>query len=217
MSDEVIEWSHDNYDQELAKEFNLFKLSQFTKKYWQQSSRSPFELFIELVILKDSSLKNATLILEKIKQSCGSVDPSKFQITDKTLNKWGCSNESIFLIRQVLKLETHTVESILSLKGLGIWLHKALKVISEEEDDIFFSDDVLIRKNMSSLFLRKNTMSIMECKKISSVWIGYRTQISNFLWSITSEGIDKIIDFKPVDDDSVCELLESDFKRYKLN
>lgn len=186
----------DNFDnrQFIAQDLDLFEISNKYKHLWLFPEYSSLHTSIVLLIRKGLSYSSSSKILNKINEAIGNKQISKtnFTMTDKKLKQWGLSSEKIEGIRKILNLEQVTSNSLCKIKEGGLYLVKLFKIINQEDDDIFLWDDYNVLRNMGILFYRNKSLSKQECIFISKNWIGYRSQISYFLYRLRPEGALKI-------------------------
>ena len=64
----------------------------------------------------------------------GDISPNSFHITDKKLKSWGLSNEKIEGIKAILALPEVNSKSLCKIKEGGIYLVKAFKIFTGDDD-----------------------------------------------------------------------------------
>jgi 3-methyladenine DNA glycosylase/8-oxoguanine DNA glycosylase len=203
MSDDIFEGDDNSvFLKEHATDLDLFAVSNTYKSLWKLPARSDLHQAISLLISKNAPYDMTKKIMKKISDTIGNRDITiqNFVMKDSKLKEWGLSNDKIQGIRKILSLPEITAKSLCSVKEGGIYLVKAFKIFQEEDDDIFLYEDYTVRKNLGILFYRDKPLSESESRKLSQYWQGHRSQISYFLYRLTSKGADKILEDKELDD-----------------
>jgi len=211
--------------------FDLLKLAQDTKSYYQFPKRSLLHNTILMIIYSRLNNTKSQEIKNKIYNSIGKegkveLTTENFKFKDKTLLSYGLSHEQIDLIRKVLLLSNHTkmgkeeltIKNLTKIKGINIWIIKSLKIITndildekEKNDNICFEQDYNVRNNLGLLYGYSKLVSETDVKKILNTWNGNRTIISYFLWRLKKEAIFKILGFNHLGEDLEDEEKELDF------
>ena len=154
---EIFEYDH----------FDLLKLAQDTKSYYQFPKRSLLHNTILMIIYSRLNNSKSQEIKNKIYNSIGKegkveLTTENFKFKDKTLLSYGLSHEQIDLIRKVLELSSNkgkeekeelNIKNLTKIKGIGIWTIKSLKIImndfmEEKNDNICFEQDYNVRNNL---------------------------------------------------------------------
>lgn len=202
MSDDIFE-GDDTFSErvEFLKNLDLFSLSNGTKNYWKLADHSALHTALYLMITKGMSFESGEKLMNKIRGTLGKKDMNKekFTISDKTLKEWGLSAAKIQGIRTILSLDSINSSTLCKVKEGGLWLIKMHAVLAETNDDtpLYFCYEV--KQNLAALLGHAKILSDEETKKLFTIWTGYRSQISYFLYRIKPESIVKILDDEELD------------------
>jgi hypothetical protein len=199
MSDVFEGDNNSDVNQSIVEAHDLFALSNRYKKFWTLPECAAAHRAILLLIYKGVSYDFGSKILQRIQSAIGKKDftAKNFTITDKKLKEWGLSSEKIEGIRQILALAEQgeiTSSVLCKVKAGGLYLVKAFKVFSEENDDVFMAEDYNVQQNMGILLFRTKKMTNTEAMRLSRTWEGYRSRISYFLYRLKPTGAVKILD-----------------------
>lgn len=117
------------------------------------------------------------------------------KLTNKQLLNIGVSEQKYEIIQQIINIQcdllnySEWIDQLKSIKGIGLWTIKCLKIIFNIDDNIFLSEDLWIRKRLSELIDSDKSLTIAESNKISQKFNNYKTLVSKLLWRIKPEGI----------------------------
>jgi hypothetical protein len=202
MTDYVFEGEDNTQEnRKFQAEFlDLFAKSEKYKKYWKLPQCSSKHRALFIIISKELPYKTSSRILEKIYNTIGKKEIIKFEISDKTLKKWELSNEKINCLKKMLELPEVNSKTLCKIKEFGIYGVKLFKIMQEEDDDVFLKEDYNICKNLGILFEKNRAMTKVEAQQISSNWLGFRSQLSFFLYRLKPEGAYKLLDEKELDE-----------------
>jgi 3-methyladenine DNA glycosylase/8-oxoguanine DNA glycosylase len=236
MSEDIIGNDRETFQYD---HLDLVKLAQDTKNYYQFPTRSLLHNTILMIIYSRLNNVKSQEIKNKIYNSIGKegkieLTSENFKFKDKTLLSYGLSHEQIDLIRKVLEIsktekkeelniknltkEELNIKNLTKIKGIGIWIIKALKIImndkleeKEKNDNICFEQDYNVRNNLGLLYGYNKLVSETEAKKILNTWNDNKTIVSYFLWRLKKEAVFKILGFNELGEDLEDEEKELDF------
>lgn len=200
--DSVFEGDSDSYD-DFIKELDLFSVAMSTRKLWDlTASECPenstkIHIAIYLIVHSGCSYNVGNQIFNYIRQSMGhkSISPETFTFTDKTLKKWGLSNDKISLIRNILTYTDDNFNSTVFCRlKPGINLIQLFKAFTDENEDTYAYSDYNIKKNIAVMLERAKMPSDNENRKLSRVWNGFRSIITQFLYRLKPTGMNKILE-----------------------
>jgi len=177
----------------MSKIYDLTKIIKETKSLWELPKKSLFHHTIGLIIgqkikmdLAREIRKNLYIFVNKDEYHHDDL----IKITDHEWHKI-CMNDlqKINIIKRILKLGNKMqLTDLTKVAGIGDWTIKSLKVLCDQDDDIFLGEDYWIRSKLKILFDLPKVPTISEANKLSGKFIGKKSTITKFLWRLTNQG-----------------------------
>jgi DNA-3-methyladenine glycosylase II len=165
-----------------------------------------FESFIKIIATQQLSDKAAKTIFSRIKSKCSenALSPKIiFNIGLEGLCECGLSNakadyvigiamhflENPNYINILKRTDSEAaLESLMSLKGFGIWSASVFLLFNLQNVDIFPYGDATLQKAICLLYDVKINKKHGEEEKISKAWAPYRSIASLYLWEWMDQG-----------------------------
>lgn len=177
---------------ELFDKFGIIKRKKFG---------NVFQTLVNSVAGQQISSKAQVAIMKRIEQLAGKVSPEKISELDfESLKACGLSAKktqtlkdcaSLFLQKKLSDAkfkkmsEQEFIETLTSIKGVGIWTAEMLMIFSLGKADIFSYSDLGIRRGLSVLHniekIDKNTF-----EKFRTLYSPYATVASIYLWELAN-------------------------------
>ena len=168
-----------------------------------------FRDIIRAITSQQLSGKAADTIFERLEIIIGKntfVPERVLSLDEDTLRSAGLSRAKVVSIKslahavvhKVLNLETiyilpdtHVIESLTTVKGIGPWTAEMILMFSLGRTDIFSTGDLGLKKGMMHVYNLKKLPSERMIKKRSVVWSPYRTYAARVLWRVADEAKNK--------------------------
>ena len=164
---------------------------QYTQEFWNLPSRGLYHELISAIISQKISFNQSRMIRSRLYNLINS-DTFTFEniqmLSYELMLQSGLDINKINLIKSIT--ENH---DIMNTTGIGIWTINTIKIrcYPEYYPDILLVEDLWIRNHLERIFNTKLTIS--SAKIYQNQWPGYSTYISKFLWRITKEGIQRLL------------------------
>ena len=172
-----------------------------TRAFWTLPPHSLYHHAVSLVTSRKKSLVRGRAIRAKLRRALDIGVEDDFTIeaidrlADDEMLEAGVWRNEVPIIRAVgnaLRDEPDDpIEALRDVSGIGPWTLKALQIIEGKELDVWLEDDYWLRQRLGEC-LGQDPPSKAECRRLSLVWEGGRTAISNFLWRLRPSGAEKV-------------------------
>ena len=161
-----------------------------------------FDSLVKSIISQQLSVIAANSIISKVKNKLGSAEFKPQDISKssfKSLRDCGVSNSKSEYIKSLAlmlnqnpyllenlktKEEDHVLETLLSIKGIGIWTAQMFQIFALKRLDVFASTDVGLLKGIKLTYLGGKNPSEEDLDHISCLWKPYRSIASWYMWRV---------------------------------
>lgn len=192
QSDSTIASTLIKKDQRLAELFNL------KKEIIVHIDDDYFVSLAHTIIAQQLSTKVATVLSNRLKDFCEKeITPDKIlEATDESLRSLGLSKQKITYLKS---LATHVndhsvdfhrfhqmtddevIESLIQIKGIGVWSAQMFLMFSLGREDVFSYLDLGLRNAVKKLY-DNEALTKNQIEDIASNWKPYRSIVSHYLW-----------------------------------
>lgn len=172
-----------------------------------------FNSLAKSIVGQQLSVKAAQTIWGRLEELCSTVSPEKIlEQSEDLLRSIGVSrakaqylkNLSIAVsngdtcLEDLDKLRDEEIINLLtSIKGIGNWTAEMFLIFSLGRLDVFSHGDVGLKRAMSWLYNKGETIDSNKIVKITDAWKPYRSVASLYLWEIINSGLlNKYRDFE---------------------
>ena len=168
---------------------------------------SPSHALIKSIVYQQLTGRAASTILKRLKEHFGGHLPSAadfLEVKVETLRKLGLSRRKAEAIidvarkelageipplRQLRRLsDDEIIERLTKIKGIGRWSVEMLLIFRLGRKDVWPVHDLGVRKGLSILLGRKDTITPKEALVEAKGWPFYRSAISWYLWRLADIG-----------------------------
>ncbi|PTY77560.1 hypothetical protein B5V89_14015 [Heyndrickxia sporothermodurans] len=213
MSKELIICLGDEYTNHLCNvDSELCKLIEVIGNYKLSLQENYYDALVKRIIGQQLSLKAANTIISRVVNNSLLLTPQIInEKSDIELRQCGLSYQKIAYIRELtnsvlsgnidleklsLENDSKVIESLIQIKGIGIWTAEMFLIFSLGRENILSNSDVSIRNAI--LWLYNIEGKDIDWEHYWKTWSPYNTIVSLYLWEIVNRNYIK--NFKDINE-----------------